>query len=117
MLFLLVLLLTALLQFFAPWWIGAVVAFGLGWVVPSRSAWAAFGQAFLAVALLWGGYATWLSIQNGGILAERLAGVFALPAGPLMLLVTAVVGGLVAGLGATTGYWLKPAHRRRRRRR
>jgi hypothetical protein len=105
MLFLLIFLLTALAQYLLPWWgVVAVVPFAVAaW--RARSAGGAFGAGLLAVGLLWLAVAFWHSHANGGVLATRMAGV--LPLGgssALLLVVTALVGGLVGGTAAWAGY-------------
>lgn len=104
MLFLLILLLTAVAQYFLPWWMIAVVPFAVAcW--RSRSAGGAFGAGFLAIALLWAGVAFWQSNANDNLLAGRMANL--LPVGGstlVLLLLTALLGGLVGGVAAWAGY-------------
>ncbi len=88
-------------QWLLPWWAtGGLAMLTALWIKikPGLSFWA----GFLAVALLWGGYAAWLSWANEGILAARMGALFGLSGG-LLLLVTALIGGLLGGLGALTG--------------
>ena len=52
MLFLLILIISLILQFFLPWWIIALVAFGLSfWKAQTASQ--AFGSGFAAIFVLW----------------------------------------------------------------
>jgi len=104
-LFLLMLLLTALAQYLLPWWgVVALVPFAVAaW--RARSAGGAFGTGFLSVALLWGLVAGWQSFTNDHLLAGRMAQV--LPLGgssALLLALTALIGGLVGGTAAWAGY-------------
>ncbi|SDK39665.1 hypothetical protein SAMN05421823_102635 [Catalinimonas alkaloidigena] len=88
------------------WWILVVVAFVAGlWL--GRTAWSTFWQAFWAVALLWGSYVCYLHLRTEGILTGRIAALFSLPIPELMIAVAAVVGGVAAGLGALSGYYLR----------
>ncbi len=103
--FLLIFLLTAVAQYVLPWWgVVAVVPFAVAaW--RSKSAGGAFGAGFLAVGLLWLLVAFWKSHANDNLLAGRMAGV--LPLGgstALLLVVTAVLGGVVGGVAAWAGY-------------
>ena len=107
--FFLSLLLTAatawLLQLFLPWWTIAIAAFTIAYSVKQNS-FAAFGSAFIAVFLMWVGYAYLLSSANENILAMKVAELLKqLTKGSIvaLYLLTGLIGGLVSGLGALTG--------------
>mgnify|MGYP003341512847 CR=1 FL=1 len=107
--FLIAVLLTAalscLFQLFLPWWIIAVVAFGVAYFVKQNS-FMAFVSAFVAVFLLWVIYAYMLSNANENILVTKVAELMkALTKGKTstLYLITGLLGGLVSGLGALTG--------------
>lgn len=109
--FIVAVFLTALLSFswvlFFPWWIIAVVAFLVALVIP-QTAFKSFLSAFLALVLLWGEQAIVKDIRNNHLLASKVASI--LPFGGsyiAVILVTAILGGLVAGLGALTGSFLR----------
>lgn len=107
-LFLLLLVLSFALQFILPWWILAVVAFGLAfWLAKKASG--AFWAGFAAIFLGWLGLSLFFHLRNDGILTSRVATLFTLPQPWLLLLVTALVGGLVGGLAALTGYFCRRA--------
>lgn len=111
--FLVSILLTALLAFISglwlPWWSIAVAAFIVSLLV-YQSAGKSFVGAFLGLFLLWGGLAWWIDMQNHGILSKKIASVLPLNGNPTMLiLVTALVGALVAGAAAATGSFLRSA--------
>lgn len=100
--------LTFLLELFLPWYYIAVAAFVGGYVLKSR---ANFLAGFLAIAILWCLYA-WLQTNTGASapsndLAERTAHIFTLPGKELLILITGVIGGMVAGFAALTGSLLK----------
>ncbi len=109
--FTIALLLTALLAFAAglyfDWWIIAVAGFLVALLVgqrPGRS----FLAGFLGVFLLWAGMSAWIDIQNEHILAARIAHLMPLKGSILLLIVvTGIIGGLVAGLGALSGSYLR----------
>lgn len=99
------LLLTALAQYFVPWWgVVALVPFAVAaW--RARSAGGAFGAGFLSIALLWAVAAGWQSQANDHLLAGRMAQVLPLGGSTVLLLVvTALLGGLVGGTAAWAGY-------------
>jgi hypothetical protein len=64
--------------------------------------WKAFVAGLLAGVLLWGGLAYSTDVANAQILSTRVAGIFG--TGPAaMVAITAVLGGLLAGLGTLLG--------------
>jgi len=100
--FLLILIVTALLQLFTPWWTIALVPFLVMIWRPSTSAFA-FMTGFLAIALLWFCYGLYLHITTDGIMSNRIAEIFSLPNGILLLVVTTIVGGVVGGMSGLSG--------------
>lgn len=109
LLFLLIFLLAAAAQWLLPWWSAAVVAFGLACLLPRPG-----GRAFLAgfggVGLGWLLLAAWLHVQADGRLSQRVAELLPLHGnGWALVLLTAVLGGLVGGLAALSGTWLRQA--------
>lgn len=109
--FFITLMLTALLSFswalFFPWWIIAVAAFIVTALIPQRR-FTSFISAFLALFLLWGGQAVVTDLKNGHILSSKVAAI--LPFGGsyvVIILVTAFIGGLIAGLAALTATFLR----------
>ena len=112
MLFLLILIVSLLLQFFLPWWIIAPVAFGLTFW-KAQSAGRAFGSGFLAIFVLWVIVSLISSVPNENLLANRVAEMLTLPASSfgwlIILLVTGIIGGLVAGLSALAGFYCRVA--------
>lgn len=109
--FIIAFVLTALLSFswalFFPWWIIAVAAFIVAALIP-QSALKAFISAFLALFLLWGVQAALIDAGNAHLLSAKIAAILPLGGSYLaLLLVTAFIGGLVAGLAALTGSFLR----------
>ncbi|HXB43488.1 MAG TPA: hypothetical protein VNV85_05495 [Puia sp.] len=105
-------LLTALLSFVAgiylPWWSIAVVSFVVAFVIPLES-WKSFLSTFLGVFLLWATLAWWIDSKNNSILSRKIAQLLMLGGSSfLLILVTALIGALVAGLaGLTASYCRK----------
>lgn len=104
-------ILTALLSFswalFFPWWIIAIAAFIVAAVIPQPRL-VAFLCAFFALFILWGGQCVLIDTQNDHLLSQRIAQI--LPFGGsyvAVMLFTAFMGGLIAGLGALTGSFLR----------
>lgn len=106
MLFLLIALLSFILQYFLPWWIIAIVAFGLAFWKGS-SAGKAFLAGFLAIIVVWAAMATFTHIRTDGILTSKIAALFNLPVSALLIVVTAIIGGLVGGIAALSGFYTR----------
>lgn len=108
-LFLLILIVATAAQLVLPWWSITPVAFVLALGLGQRS-WGAFWAGFAGVGLGWLVLAGWLNLQNEGHLSHRVAELIPLGgSGWLLVLVTAVLGGLVGGLAALAGIWLRQA--------
>jgi hypothetical protein len=101
---------TALVAFamglFLPWYSIALAA-GLVAALLPQNAWKAFATGFLGIALLWLAVALYKDAGNNHLLSTKIASLLKLPAYSYLFLVTAVVGGLVGGLGALTGYFAR----------
>ncbi|MBC6608461.1 hypothetical protein H8B13_16665 [Hymenobacter sp. BT188] len=108
-LFLLILIVATAAQLVLPWWVITPVAFVLAMVL-ARTGWGAFWAGFAGVGLGWLVLASWLNLQNEGHLSHRVAELIPLGGrGWLLVLVTAVLGGVVGGLAALAGVWLRQA--------
>ncbi|MDB5232746.1 MAG: hypothetical protein JWN76_3551 [Chitinophagaceae bacterium] len=110
--FLIATILTALLAYaaglfsFLPWWTFAITSFIVALAIhqtPGR----AFLSGFLGLFLLWGILAMIIDYGNNHILSQKVAGVLGVGSGALLILITAIVGGLVSGLAALTGCYTR----------
>ena len=108
LLFALILLASLVFQLFLPWWVIAPIAFGLAFW-KSDSGRHAFLAGFTAIFVLWFAAAYVPHYRNEGILTAKVAQLLGLPAPFLVLVVTALVGGLVGGLAAWSGFFWKSA--------
>jgi hypothetical protein len=107
----LIFVLASAVQLDLPWWSLAVVAFAVGLAV-TPTGWVAFWAGFTGAGMSWLLPAAWLSYQNDGLLAHRVAQL--LPLGgsvAALVLVAGVVAGLAGGLAALAGVWLRVALR------
>jgi hypothetical protein len=96
-------------QLVLPWWSIAVVSFAFCFGRPEGGV-RAFVYSFTGVATAWFGYVLLLHTQTGGVLTSRISEVMKLPANPVFLLIiTPVVGGLVAGFAGMAGYFTRQA--------
>lgn len=95
------------LSLFMPWWCIALVSFGISAFLLQKP-WLAFLSGFLAIALLWGGLAWGISAANNHLLASKIAVlVIEQDNTGLLILATAVIGGLVSGFSAMSGALLR----------
>lgn len=108
MLFLIILILSLLAGFVLPWWAVAIIAF-LAALFLGKTSGRSFWMGFSATAIAWIILALCKSIPNENVLAGRVATLFQLPNWILILLVTAIIGGLVGGLAALSGQLFKKA--------
>ncbi|MFZ1264458.1 MAG: hypothetical protein WAT34_13190, partial [Chitinophagaceae bacterium] len=62
--------------------------------------------------LLWAGLAWWIDMKNNGVLSKKIATVLPLGGNSLVLiLVTGIIGGLVAGMAAMSGSFLRSSNK------
>ena len=104
-------LLTALLSFalclFLPWWIIAIAGFAVAFAIPQKAG-ISFVAGFIALFFLWVGLSFWMSAANNHLLAHKISLLFIKVDNPMLLIVvTGIIGGLVAGLGSLTGRLLR----------
>jgi hypothetical protein len=107
MLLLLILALGLVAQFFLPWWIIALIAFGMA-LWRARTAGHAFLSGFLGIGLGWLGTSLFIHLRTEAILTAKVAQLFSLPGG-VLLVITALVGALVGGMAALSGYFCRKA--------
>ena len=107
--------LTAILAFiiglFLPWWGIAIAALVVAVIVHQKA-----GRAFLAgytgVFVLWVGLSLWINMKNTGILSKKIANILPLNGNIFLLIaITGLIGGLVAGLAAMSGSYLRSSAR------
>jgi hypothetical protein len=98
-----ILIVAFVLELFMPWWSIAIAAFAAGYALKSK---ANFTAGLLGIGLLWLIKAWLLDFASAAPLTERVAAIFSLNK-PLLMLVTALIGGLVGGFAAMTGALLK----------
>jgi hypothetical protein len=106
MLFLIILILSFASGYFLPWWVVAIAAFLSAFFI-GKTSWQSFASGFGGVFLAWVGLALSKSIPNDHMLAKRVAQLFQLPHWTLILLITAIIGGLLGGMSALSGVLMK----------
>jgi hypothetical protein len=110
MLYILILAISAVAQYFGPWWAMPIVCFVLcAW--KSESAKGAYGIAFAAISSLWLGYALFIDNATAGVMTKKMTDLFfkGLPYNALLFTATAVLGGTVAGFAGMAGYLCREA--------
>ena len=103
----LIALLSLVACIYFPWWSIAIVAFIVAAIIP-QSGWISFLSGFLALFILWGAISLWISNNNHHILAHKISLLILKADNPfLLMLVTALIGALVAGFAAIAGSFLR----------
>ncbi len=114
MLFILILLVAFILQFFLPWWIVAIVAFVAAFL-KARAGSNAFWSGFFAIGTLWTIVGLFKTLSNKNILANKVGQMLMLPETGfnwlLVLIISALIGALAAGFSALAGYYFQAALR------
>jgi hypothetical protein len=108
--------LTLLLAFisglFLPWWGIAVTSLLVAILVHQKPG-KAFLSGFLGVFLLWAILAFWIDMKNNHLLSAKIASILPLGGNSyLLILVTGIIGGLVAGFAAMSGSYLRATEKR-----
>lgn len=103
----LIALLSVALCLFMPWWSIAIAAFVVALLIPQHPL-RSFLSGFVALFILWGGLAFYISYNNQYVLAEKLS-VLILKSDQhiLLVLVTALIGAVVGALSALSGSLLR----------
>ena len=103
-------------ELYLPWWIMGVVAFAVSaWIRTSFLQ--AFACGFLGVGLLWFGLAWRMHAESKGILSNKIIALFGMTDPIQLFTVTGLVGGIVGGLTALSGFAFRNLYQNRRRHR
>ncbi len=102
-----IIILSAILENFLPWWIIAPVAFIVCYLFKLN--WPkAFLAGFLGIFILWAGTAFFIDRSNEHILSDKLSTLFFKSVKPhAMVAMTGIIGGLVAGFAGMAGALLR----------
>ena len=84
-------------------------------LILSSNGLSSFFAGFLGIGLLWFYLAWRIDSNTGSILTDKVAEIFTLPNSFLLIIVTAVVGGLAGGFGALAGSHLRSIFMKDRR--
>ena len=109
--FFIALVLTAILSFigglYTPWWSLAIIAFLVGLLIHQKAG-KAFLAGFLGLLLLWSGLAWWQDSANESLLSGKIGAILGIGNNSFLLIViTGIIAGLVAGFAAMSGSFLR----------
>lgn len=104
--YLIILVVTAVLQLFLPWWVIVLVPFAVcAW--RSHHPGKAYAVSLAAVSTVWLTYATFIHNGTQGNMSNRIAELFFLPNGAVLLTIVSLVSGVVAGFAGMAGYYVR----------
>ncbi len=90
-----------------PWWSLVPIIFLISAILNQNNI-ASFLSGFLAIFCLWAGMAWIIDQQNHQILSQRIANLLPLQGNSfLLILITGLIGGIVAGLASLSGSLLR----------
>jgi len=105
--FILIVVLSYLGGLFLTWWTVAIAAFLVAVLIPLPPL-RSFLNGFIAVFLLWLALAFFMDVRNDHILANRMSEMILKVRNPFLIgLVSAIIGGITAGLGGLSGSFLR----------
>lgn len=108
MVFLVILIVSFLLQMVLPWWIIIVISFATCGLIGKTAKISLWGP-FFAILLLWLGMALFKSIPNDHILAGRVAEMIGVKSWYLVLALTTILGAFAAAVSGFCGYQFRKA--------
>lgn len=103
MVFIVIVILSFLLQMVLPWWIIVIICFVTCGLI-GKTGKIALWSPFFAILLLWTGMALFKSLPNNNVLATRVAQMFGVQAWWLILVLTTLLGAFVAAISGYCGY-------------
>ena len=95
-----------LLQNLFAWWAIIIAALLINFIIYSKGA-SSFLSGLLGIGLLWFFTALIVDLSTDSILTQRVAQIFSPPTTGLLILATAIIGGLAGGFGGLTGSHLR----------
>ena len=106
---LLIALVSLVFGMFLPWWTVAIAAFGIVYLY-RLTPWFAFLSGFAGVFICWALIALFRDNANDGILSHKIALILPLGgSGALLILVSALIGGIVGGMAGLTASYVHRA--------
>ena len=112
--FILILILGLIAHLFLPWWVIAIVCFLIGLAFIYKTKHALF-IGFFAVFTLWGIRAFVSSYQNDFVLINRMSELLPIHNTWLIILLTALLGGLIGMMSTLSVYYLQTINNKPKR--
>ena len=106
MLFILIAVLSFLLQLFLPWWSMALAALAISFLLGKRS-WQVFFVAFFACGIVWLMMALYIHFTKGDLMTNRIAQLLFLKGNLMLYVGTFLIAAIVGGFSALTGFYLR----------
>lgn len=103
MVFIIIIILSFLLQLILPWWVIVIISFATCGLL-GKTGKIALWEPFFAILLLWTGMALFNTLPNDNLLATRVAGMFGLPSWWLVLILSVLLGAFTAAVSGYCGY-------------
>jgi hypothetical protein len=95
-----------LLQNVFAWWVTVLAAAMINFIIYSKGP-SSFISGFLGIGFLWFFTALLTDINTNSVLTEKVAAIFSLPNATLLVVVTAIIGGIAGGFGGLSGSTLR----------
>ena len=108
MVFLVILIAAFFLQLIFPWWVIIILTFAACGLI-GKTAKISFWQPFFAILILWSTMALFKSIPNENVLAGRVAEMIGVKIWYFVLVVSSLLGAIVAGVSGLCGYHFRKA--------
>jgi hypothetical protein len=105
-LFFIIAVMSFLVQLYFPWWTMAIAAFGGAFLFGKKAA-QTFATGLLACGVVWLVMALYIHFTRGDLMTDRIAVLLKLPASWILYPVSFFIAGIVGGLAAVSGYYLK----------
>lgn len=108
MVFIVIIILSFLLQMVLPWWIIVIISFATCGLI-GKTGKIALWAPFFAILLLWTGMALFKSLPNNNVLAMRIAEMFGVQSWLIILVLSVLLGAFTAGVSGFCGYHFRKA--------
>lgn len=101
--FLLIITASYFAQLYFPWWSLVIVAGLAGTIFAFEKSVKSFYTGFFAILISWSVMAFFTDTMNEGIFSDKMSSVLGTLTKPVLILLPAVLGGILAGFASMTG--------------
>lgn len=105
--FLLIIVGSYLAQLYFPWWSMVVVAAVAGLLFSCKKSRKSFYAGFFAILISWSALAVFADTLNEGIFSDKMSSVLGVMTKPVLIVLPAILGGILAGFASMTGNLLR----------